>query len=479
MVLNGQFADCKVFMSHKPKILSLAEGGTNISLTASNGGILYSTATELAILSATATANQMLMSGASGAPTWSTATFPTTAGTAGKILISDGTNFVSSAPTYPNTATANKIFRANGTNWVASTSSYANTNAVNTIIYSNGANNVQSLATANSSVLKTSVAGVPTWLTTLSIAAAITSGTTLTATAGAITATAGNIVPTIGDINLPSTSSTVGNVNINSQRILHSYVSNSNIFLGTIAANYTLTGTNNSCVGRSSMAALTSGSKNSCLGDLSLQSITQGNENVSMGYASLNAVTTGSNNCSVGRQSLTQLTTGSYNSHFGQPLSITYTSSESSNILIANSGTAAESNKLRIGVAGTGNGQVSKCYIAAINGVTVTGNALLCSTAGQLGTVSSSIRYKENVEDLGGESSGIMNLRPVKFNFNFDKEKKIRYGLIAEEVEKTFEYLTFYNDEKQPESVLYHEIPILLLNELIKMKNRILNLKQM
>lgn len=76
--------------------LGLTRGGTNANLTASNGGIVYSTATAMAILSGTATAGQILRSGSSAAPTWSTATYPATAGTSGNVLTSDGTNWVSS-----------------------------------------------------------------------------------------------------------------------------------------------------------------------------------------------------------------------------------------------------------------------------------------------------------------------------------------------------------------------------------------------
>lgn len=50
--------------------LSLARGGTNAALTASNGGIFYSTASAGAILAGTATTNQLLISGASAAPSW-------------------------------------------------------------------------------------------------------------------------------------------------------------------------------------------------------------------------------------------------------------------------------------------------------------------------------------------------------------------------------------------------------------------------
>ncbi len=78
-------------------LITLAQGGTGANLTASNGGILYSTASAGAILAGTATAGQILRSGASVAPTWSTATYPATAGTSGNVLTSDGTNFVSQA----------------------------------------------------------------------------------------------------------------------------------------------------------------------------------------------------------------------------------------------------------------------------------------------------------------------------------------------------------------------------------------------
>ena len=71
----------------------LANGGTNASLTASNGGIFYSTASAGAILAGTATANQMLQSGASTTPAWSTTTWPATT-TASQLLYSSSTSVV-------------------------------------------------------------------------------------------------------------------------------------------------------------------------------------------------------------------------------------------------------------------------------------------------------------------------------------------------------------------------------------------------
>jgi len=51
--------------------VALAHGGTNASLTAVNGGVVYSTSTAMAITSA-GTAGQVLTSSGAGAPTWQT-----------------------------------------------------------------------------------------------------------------------------------------------------------------------------------------------------------------------------------------------------------------------------------------------------------------------------------------------------------------------------------------------------------------------
>lgn len=72
---------------------SLAHGGTGANLTASTGGIFYSGASAGAILAGTATANQVLLSGSSAAPAWSTATYPATT-TINRILYSSNTNVI-------------------------------------------------------------------------------------------------------------------------------------------------------------------------------------------------------------------------------------------------------------------------------------------------------------------------------------------------------------------------------------------------
>jgi len=80
--------------------LGLSSGGTNASLTANNGGIVWSNASQLQILNGTATVNQMLMSGASSAPTWSTAVYPATT-TANQLLYSSANNNITGLTTAP------------------------------------------------------------------------------------------------------------------------------------------------------------------------------------------------------------------------------------------------------------------------------------------------------------------------------------------------------------------------------------------
>lgn len=173
--------------------VSLAQGGTGASLTASNGGIFYSTASAGAILAGTATAGKVLQSGATAAPSWSTPTYPSASGTSGKILASDGTNIVYSTATFPVVGgAAGNVLISNGTNYVASTSLWPNTVGTNgTVIKSNGTNNVYStstysdsyaasallyassantvvgLATANNGTLVTDGSGVPSISSTL------------------------------------------------------------------------------------------------------------------------------------------------------------------------------------------------------------------------------------------------------------------------------------------------------------------------
>ena len=140
----------------------------------------------------------------------------------------------------------------------------------------------------------------------------------------------------------------------------------------------------------------------------------------------------------------------------------------------------AESNTIRIGDFSTTGGNANEqtaTFIARIKGVNIgTGSEVVINASGQLGTVSSSARYKEDIQNLGDVSSAIFDLRPVQFRYKQpapDGTKPVQFGLIGEEVEKVIPELVTYGKAGEVESVQYHELPALLLNELQKQHRHI------
>jgi hypothetical protein len=172
---------------------------------------------------------------------------------------------------------------------------------------------------------------------------------------------------------------------------------------------------------------------------------------------------------------LWQHVTGINNVAIGHNVGSNYIGSESNNILIgANQlGTPGDNNIIRIG-GGVGSAQTA-CFISGISGVNSSGGVeVFCNTSGQLGTISSSIRYKEEVKDMASYSNKIFDLRPVTFYYKNDIERIPQSGLLAEEVAPIYPDLVIFNDNGEPETVRYHFLPILLLNEL-QQQQKIIN----
>jgi hypothetical protein len=142
---------------NSPLPTSLAHGGTNANLTASNGGILYSTASAGAILAGTSTARQSLLSGSSTTPDWSSAT-------------------------YPSTTTSNQL------------------------LYSSSNNVIGGITTANSARLVTNSSGVPSWSSSMTNGQVIIGSTSGTPTPATLTAgTNVSITNGAGSITINST----------------------------------------------------------------------------------------------------------------------------------------------------------------------------------------------------------------------------------------------------------------------------------
>jgi len=266
-----------------------------------------------------------------------------------------------------------------------------------------------------------------------------------------------------GNLLLPTTSSTVGQIKMNSVRYMHSYGTD-NLFFGANSGNFILTATQSLCLGASTGAALTTGSYNTLISSGSGQSITSGQYNTIIGIGAAGSLLTGNFNLIL---------------EAGFTASA-LTSSESSNIYIQNTGVTGDNNIIRIGTAGSGNGQQNKCFIAGIRGITTDAAdaiAVLVSSTGQLGTVSSSRKVKDNIDDINNDSDVIYSLRPVTFTWKSNANAGKQYGLIAEEVAETFPYLAVLNKDGEPESVHYDRLPAILLNEIQKLQKRIIGLE--
>jgi hypothetical protein len=303
-----------------------------------------------------------------------------------------------------------------------------------------------------------------------------------------------------GGLVLPTTTSTVGQIQQSGSRLFHTYgPSINNLFAGVDSGNFTLTGDQNVMYGRDTGLALTNGASNTGMGVNSLKACTSGSVNTCYGNGAGASVTTGSNNTIVGGGSGLSIATGSNNTIVGAAAGnfvtgnsnvivgdnaagaltagsniivgasagSNFAGAETGNIIIGNNGTAADSATIRVGTAQT------KAFIAGVFGITtVVADAIpvLVDSTGQLGTVSSSIKYKENVEEIDDLSYVVDQLRPVKFDYKDRVSRKKEIGLIAEEVEQIYPDMCIYDAKGELLTVDYARLSILLLAEMQKLK---------
>jgi hypothetical protein len=249
------------------------------------------------------------------------------------------------------------------------------------------------------------------------------------------------------------------------------------------------TGVSNTAMGPDALWVNTTGSENTAIGILALGANTTGTENTAMGAFALSENTTGKFNTAVGKGALalgsgndntaigfnaSLISSGNNNTAigFGAGVSI---GSGSNNIDIGANvfGAALDSNTVRIG-----NANNRGTFLAGIYGVPtgLPGAAVVVDANGQLGTVSSSRRFKDDIEDMGDASSDLMKLRPVTFRYKQAQEDgshPLQYGLVAEEVAEVNPGLVQFDKDGQPQTVLYHVLPSLLLNEVQKEHQKI------
>lgn len=244
--------------------------------------------------------------------------------------------------------------------------------------------------------------------------------------------------------------------------------------IGNSALSANTMGSYNTALGYEALSHNTTGCCNTASGDDALSYNTSGNENTANGMDALWFNTTGVANTAIGFQALELNITGGLNVAIGFQAGFNVTTT-SNNIDIGNQGTATDSGTIRIGtpfVGGCSTCQTS-AFIAGIYGSS-TGLAnvgVVIDANGNLGTVSSSRRYKEDIHDMADASSGLMRLRPITFRYKKafdDGSKPLQYGLIAEEVADVYPDLVARSADGQIETVKYQLLDPMLLNELQK-----------
>jgi hypothetical protein len=211
-----------------------------------------------------------------------------------------------------------------------------------------------------------------------------------------------------------------------------------------------------------------SGGYDTATGYGALYSNTSGFYNTATGFDALLSNTTGSDNTATGFEALFENTTGAHNIAIGYEAGYDNSNGASNNIDIGNPGTSSDSGTIRIGAGGT----QTSFFVAGVDGVTVSsGVEVFINSGGQLGTVNSSLRFKEDVHDMGDASSAILRLRPVTYRYKqpyADGSKPIDYGLIAEEVAEVYPDLVVKGADGKIQTVQYQKLTPMLLNELQK-----------
>src|SRR5207302_4140548 len=137
---------------------------------------------------------------------------------------------------------------------------------------------------------------------------------------------------------------------------------------------------------------------------------------------------------------------------------------------------AGESNTIRIGRVGTH----TNTFIAGISGVTVAGGVgVIVDSNGHLGTVVSSIRFKDAIKPMDKASEAILALKPVTFHYKKELDPKAipQFGLVAEDVAKVNPDLVARDADGKPYTVRYDAVNAMLLNEFLKEHRMVQDLK--
>src|SRR5262249_51637766 len=119
-------------------------------------------------------------------------------------------------------------------------------------------------------------------------------------------------------------------------------------------------------------------------------------------------------------------------------------------------------------------GEANHTYIRNIKDISVSGGGTdtvtVNLTTGLIGHLTSSRRYKEDIEPMDKASEALFALKPVTYHYKkeIDATQSPAFGLIAEDVARVNPGLVAHNAQGEAESVHYEMVNAMLLNEFLK-----------
>jgi Chaperone of endosialidase len=240
------------------------------------------------------------------------------------------------------------------------------------------------------------------------------------------------------NLYLPATTANSGVIFSGGNPFIHAY-GTYNIFAGVGAGNQTMTGGENTAIGQTALAGNQGGSGNTAVGSGALVNSTSGSYNIALGADAGINVTTGSNN-----------------------------------IEIFSSGSSSDDSTIRIGDQGI----QTNTFIAGIYGATIaarSGVPVYVDETGQLGTLTSSRKYKQDIRSMDDTSDALLALHPVTFRYkpDIDPAGIPQFGLVAEEVDKVNPDLVVRDEQHGIYTVRYEAVNAMLLNEFLKEHHKV------
>jgi uncharacterized coiled-coil protein SlyX len=253
--------------------------------------------------------------------------------------------------------------------------------------------------------------------------------------------------------------------------------SDSNTAVGTAALLLNTDGNSNTAVGVSALQTNQTGFRNTALGTSAL-SVSTASFNTAVGYRALFSNTAGEQNVATGLEALFSNTTGNNNTAIGQSALISNTTGSGNTAIGDSAGGAVFSadHVICIGANVAGADASNTTWIGNVYGVTTqsgTTAPVIVSDTGQLGTVASSARFKNDIVQMDKVSEAILSLKPVTFYYKSDAKETPQFGLIAEEVAKVNPALVLPDKEGKPYTVRYEAVNAMLLNEFLKEHSRV------